>query len=148
MSKKIQAYFQTENDAWAANIQIQTYGAEYLEMSELPEPLGADTRLLIPFAAGMPSSGASGNMLGYSSGAPGTTETSGRAAATYVAVQETEAAVGADNRSLRADEAENEEYAGGRPHLRYVLAATVEDGVCPAIVEAIRHSGGYVEVFD
>ncbi|WP_438434513.1 hypothetical protein [Gorillibacterium sp. sgz500922] len=147
MSKKIQAYFPTENDALSANTRIQTYGAEYLEVSELPDPIGTGTRLLVPIAAGLPTSGTPGSATGYAGGTPGSTTNTGGAAATYVALNDNDGFGTSDN-LRRGDSVDSDYYDGDRSHLRYVMAATVKDQVYADVVEAIRRNGGYVEVFD
>ncbi|WP_058301347.1 hypothetical protein [Gorillibacterium timonense] len=152
MTKKIQAYFQTENDALSANTRIQTYGAEYLEVSELPDAIGRDSRLLIPITTGLTVGGTPGSTTGYGAGAAVTTDSAGRAAATYLDYGENDGSndvlSNGDPLNVGSDTVENDYYAGDRSLLRYVLAATVRDEVYADVVEAIRRSGGYVEVFD
>jgi len=145
MSKKIQAYFQTENDALSANTRIQTYGAEYLEVSELPDPIGADTRLLIPLA--LPT-GAIGSIGSYAGAAMAPTASSGQVTTAYAALGDDDGIVAARNDLRRGDFAGNDYFDGDRSLLRYVMAATVKDAVYQDVVEAIRRNGGYVEVFD
>lgn len=152
MSKKIQAYFQTENDALSANTRIQAYGAEYLEVSELPDAIGRDSRLLIPFAAGVPISGTPGSSGGFSTAASGMTNAAGNPAAAYMAIDDSDGSLSAiddDSRDGRSSGAvESDYYDGDRSLLRYVMAATVKDEVYADVVKAIRRNGGYVEVFD
>ncbi|MEO3945507.1 hypothetical protein [Gorillibacterium sp. CAU 1737] len=152
MTKKIQAYFQTESDALSANTKIQAYGAEYLEVSELPENLGGETRLLIPYAAGMQAGGTPGSVGGYAAGSAGPVDTTGRAAVTSLALDAYDegerTSIGQDREAGgRVEDAEDTYFDGDRSSLRYVMAATVKDKVYRDVVRIIRESGGYVEVF-
>lgn len=50
MTRKIQAYFRTENEAEGAKIALISYKVDGLEVWPLTDPIGEDRRILFPIA--------------------------------------------------------------------------------------------------
>ncbi|UUZ83013.1 hypothetical protein LJK88_03295 [Paenibacillus sp. P26] len=75
MSKQVQAYFHTENEAEDVRIKLQAYPVDHIEVGAAPEALDRGTPLLFPFAAAAGT--AAGPVGGYVAGATGTGATAG-----------------------------------------------------------------------
>jgi hypothetical protein len=118
MSKSIQAYFNTENEAEDAKILLQTLAADMLEVEETGEEELEGVRFIMPFAeaAGTMENGA----MRHSAGA---------------AILHTAPAAG----DLDAGESENLD------HLRYVLSGKVRDIDFDEAVAIIYRNHGHVQ---
>ncbi|WP_068774709.1 hypothetical protein [Paenibacillus sp. FJAT-26967] len=137
MSKHIQAYFRTENDAEDVRIRLQTYQAEQIEVGET-EGLDRQTGILAPFGY----AGTSGNIA-----VPGTPVGTSSGPAGFAAVNNGEAEHDPD----KIVRGQNDSLFGGDDdyeNLRYVLSAKVPENDYQEIVELIRNNNGYVEKMD
>ncbi|WP_010272821.1 hypothetical protein [Paenibacillus senegalensis] len=136
MSKIIQAYFKTEDDAESARIKLMTFETKNLEVGELDGTLDTRGILLFPYAAGTTS--------GYSSptgmGAGVAGERGIGAVAAYNMLE--------DERDPHEiyDEEEVEEMSV--EDFNYVLSAEVKEEEYKDIVRILRQSRGSVEVLD
>ncbi|NHN30862.1 hypothetical protein [Paenibacillus agricola] len=122
MSKHIQAYFHTENEAEHVRILLQTYNIEALEVGKLDDGYQGDRRVIVPvFGVGSDTTsgtGVTGNETGV---AP--------------------AAVmgGVDDDDLDMD---------GHRNLHYVLSVKVQEEDYEEIRNLIRRNSGHVERVD
>jgi hypothetical protein len=148
MTRRIQAYFKTEDEAEGAKTALIPYGIEGSEVSALTDPLdtGGNTRrnILIPLAPYNTSATAAGGV--YAAG--GTTgPLAGAAIVPGVAV---------DNDPGRTDNdrTPGEVHAGSDlkdsdlANLNYVMDLKVADTDYNAVVEVLRGKQAYVEIFD
>lgn len=141
MSKHIQAYFQTEDQAESARTTLLTYKTENLEVSKLAETIGRNNNLLLPLVAISPS----GNM--NNSGAVGVMG-GGVAGNNIVPIIENDGNSDSnvnkngtliDAADVTTDNVEN---------LNYVLVAKVKDEQYDEIVQKLREVHAYVEKMD
>lgn len=154
MSKHIQAYFRTEDDAESARFSLAAYPVEHLEVGRMAEDLGANHDLLIPVAP-------FGNTTGmYSGGAQSASGVPVVFTAQDSSVLENENVSEAE-RDIKQDRPEDDDIRLGEypvsesafegdnyGDLQYVLSAKVQDQDCDGVVQKLRKEGGYVEVLD
>ncbi|MCJ8011697.1 hypothetical protein MUG84_08015 [Paenibacillus sp. KQZ6P-2] len=159
MTKQIQAYFKTEDDAETAKTKLIGTDTDHLEVSRLGTALDGDRRILLPIApvniaGNMNTGGAVG-----AGGAPGIAY-----AALVIPVVDGENDIyrqsedtSPEERSLRRDLNEDEPLFGiadanagldDTRDLKYVLSCNVKDEIYSEVVNKLRESGGYVEIFD
>lgn len=145
MSKQIQAYFRTENEAEGARTTLQTYKTEHLEVGQLHEELGRGANIIVPLVpwnvSGVGGSVTGAGPVGSSPAAPG-------------AVVETRASTGVE-RSEDQSTTEQDDWVDGAEltdsdykDLRYVLSAKVDDTDYEEIVRILRTNNAYVERFE
>lgn len=150
MTKQIQAYFKTEDDAESAKTKLLGFETEHLEVSRLGEHLGRNNQILLPIApvnmaGNMNAGGATGSM-----GAPSAYPASGIPIVDDRDPSEESAEdrldrTKDDNTLLgTADISPDEDYH----NLEYVLAAKVQDNEYDEIVNKLRANGAHVEIFD
>lgn len=141
MSKHIQAYFQTEDQAESAKTTLLTYKTENLEVSKLGETIGRNNNLMLPLVAVNPS----GNV--NNSGAVGVMG-GGVAGNNIVPIIDNDIDSGSnvntngtfvDAADVTPDNYEN---------LNYVLVAKVKDEQYDEIVQKLRQVHAYVEKMD
>ncbi|MFB6364207.1 hypothetical protein ACFCP7_09105 [Paenibacillus elgii] len=136
MSKAIQAYFHTENDAEDVRIKLQTYRVEQVEIGELDEAADRDTPLLFPIA--IAGAGTIPVGVGYAGSEAGPIAATG-------------AAVAGDYLGFRTlDEAGHDQDGDGVDDrkLRYVLSTKVAEEQYDEIVDLIRYHRGHVAKLD
>ncbi|MBY9079615.1 hypothetical protein KIH86_08625 [Paenibacillus sp. HN-1] len=144
MTKRIQAYFRTEDDAEGAKTALIGYKADGLDVWALTDPLGNDRNLLVPL---LPVN----NLGGISTGtAPASY---GAAPAAYPAVVAAAGGEAVDGTSRN----NNSGIGDGRTQayddadlgdLRYVMEIKASDDDFDAVVHTLRSKNGYVEVFE
>ncbi|WP_281885033.1 hypothetical protein [Paenibacillus sp. YYML68] len=124
MSKHLQAYFHTENEAEDVRILLQTYAVEQIEVGQLQSTSGDDANFM-PYspslgsanvAVGVPALGAGNN----TNGAPG-----------FMPV------------FFNLDDEVGED-GGGFRGFSYVLSALVEDRDFEKVVDVVHSNGGRV----
>ncbi len=136
MSKPIQAYFHTENEAEDVRIKLQTYRVERVEIGELDEGPDRDTPLLFPIAVA--GAGIIPADVGYAGSEAGPIAATGAAAAgTYFGFRTLDEA-GHDKDGDGVDDRE----------LRYALSAKVAEEQYGEIVDLIRRHRGHVVKLD
>ncbi|GIP40086.1 hypothetical protein J31TS4_33660 [Paenibacillus sp. J31TS4] len=143
MTKKLQAYFCSEDEALAAQTKLQTFATPMLEVGELPGPIGSDLPILAPYA---PISEADGVFLaGTGDGSMG----GGRGLGAVAAFRELDRMDHRDTEERKGQVvAGTEEDRDWDPDdFRYVLSCEVADEDYDEIVEVLRQNRGYVEVF-
>lgn len=154
MSKHIQAYFRTEDDAEGARSRLVSFSVEHLEVGRIAEDLGASRNLLIPTVP----FGSTAGM--YSGGAQATTNVSAVFMTQNPSVTRVENASEAQ-RDIHQDRPEDLEVGLGEypvsdrdyegeeyRNLAYVLSGKVSDEDCDEVVKRLRSEGGYVEVLE
>lgn len=121
MSRMIQAYFHTENQAEDARVHLVKFNPERLEVGALPEGYGGSGRLLLPMVegGGIVSESSSNNRFGM------------------VDVLPNAAPVAADY--ANDDDAHR---------LRYVLSVKLDDGDYLEAVGLIRRNHGHLEALN
>lgn len=145
MTKHIQAYFRTEDEAEGARTSLQTFRTEHLEVGQLDSAVGRDKRIMVPLvpyntAGGVGTNGAMG--VGASPGVP--------ASENVIPVvsnvdRDTERGsrdnVNEDGDLLDAADV----FSGDYDDLRYVLSAKVRDEDYEEIIHKLRSNQAYVE---
>ncbi|TXK83718.1 hypothetical protein [Paenibacillus sp. N3.4] len=132
MSKMIQAYFHTENEAEDARISLLKYDPELLEVGSLEAGYSGEGRLLIPLIAGAGSVGGSGINNGV--GIVGS----------YGAV----ASLLGDDVSIHDPAYTDEFKEEDLKDLHYVLSAKVKEADYSEAVSLLRHNHGHLEKLD
>ncbi|GAB6990905.1 hypothetical protein [Paenibacillus pini] len=145
MTKQIQAYFNTEDEAESAKTKLLSFKTENLEVGSLGAPLGRTNRVLLPIApvnmaGNMNMGGAVGSMgvPGAAYGEPG-----------VPIVEDLDHKP--DDRDLEPRNDSVIDASDSDPdlsHLNYVLSAKVEEDEYDDIVQKLRSNGAHVEVFD
>ncbi|MEK4352767.1 hypothetical protein MKX41_18115 [Paenibacillus sp. FSL R5-0475] len=149
MTRKIQAYFRTENEAEGAKIALISYKVDGLEVWPLTDPIGEDRRILFPIAPFSNTTLAAGTVgtLGT-----GSTPAAGAMLAPGVAASETrdesETHYSVDEDQVSADVADGELEDGDLSKLRYVMDLSVAEENYNEVVETLRGKGAFVEQFD
>lgn len=136
MSKVIQAYFRTEDDAESARTKLLTFETQGLEVGEMLDAMDGNRRFLFPFAA--VASPGYGSTTGMGSGVTGERGLGAVAAFTNLDDERNEHEI--------YDEEEVEELPV--EDFRYVLSAEVKEEEYRDIIRIIRQNRGAVEVFD
>lgn len=140
MSKMIQAYFRTEDDAEGARTSLLAYKTEQLEVGALQEGLSSRAHLLVPIVPWTTNGdGGSAGTNGFFGGGPVVGVRPPRDTLPNDAAADHEP-VTAD----AADELTDSDYDG----LRYVLSAQVQDEDYEEIVQKLRENHAYVERMD
>ncbi|WIV18437.1 hypothetical protein QPK24_18905 [Paenibacillus polygoni] len=149
MSKRIQAYFRTEDEAEGARTSLQVYATEQLEVGALESAIGRERHILLPF---VPNSAGSGAASG--TGGVGVTGTGGSAQGLpivpVITDEDPKEVVSADVNGNREGGILNAEDVSSADlgDLRYVLSCKVNDEEYNDVVNKIRQNGGYVESFE
>ncbi|MDF2963273.1 MAG: hypothetical protein K0S39_5008 [Paenibacillus sp.] len=120
MTKSIQAYFRTENEAEDVRILLQKYDTDMLEVGPIEDGTNLERGVYVPLAAGISTNG---------------TGNSGTGAAGAVSDANTGLAPLAGFASLDNDEDHD---------LHYVLSVQVNDADYNEIVHLIRSNQGHV----
>ncbi|MWV45488.1 hypothetical protein GRF59_17835 [Paenibacillus sp. HJL G12] len=159
MTKQIQAYFKTEDDAESAKTQLIGTQTEHLEVSRLGTTLDGNRHILLPIATvNMVGNMNTGGAIG-AAGVPGM----GYAAPVvpvendendiYQQSEDTPPEERVTRRGVNGDEtllgvtdanADPKDYQD----LEYVLSCKVQDGDYSNVLNKLRNNGGYVEIFD
>lgn len=157
MSKKIQAYFKTENEAQDVQIRLHTYNVKKLEMGEISDNVGDGIPLIIPYVAGTSTTTPAGTGA-FASGDSVSAADSG-VIGPFIALDqirhEGNPEIARDRERQRFNEKENDDrgrlddfYIGDRRELRYIVSGEVKDSEYEDVVSIIRHNGGHIEVMD
>lgn len=136
MSKIIQAYFRTEDEAESARIKLMTFETNNMEVGRLDDTLDTRRILLFPYAAATTSGYSSGTGMG--AGIAG--ERGIGSVAAYNILE------GEQDPNEIYDEDEVEEMSV--EEFNYVLTAHVKEEEYKDIVRIIRQNRGSVEVLD
>ncbi|KQX46572.1 MULTISPECIES: hypothetical protein [unclassified Paenibacillus] len=123
MSRMIQAYFHTENQAEHARILLLKYSPDMLEVGRLPDGYNGTGRVLLPFVDGVGTGG----------------ETNLNSGVGIVGVMPT---VETHSSDAYWDKNEDEDA------LHYVLSAKVSDVDYPAAVDLLRRNHAHMEKID
>ncbi|NMO96763.1 hypothetical protein [Paenibacillus lemnae] len=148
MSKHLQAYFRSEDEAESAKTTLLTYKTDQLEVSELQETVGRGANILVPL---IPWSGAGSGGVTSGSGTVGNPSGAGA----VVGVQ----GVPADNHRsedepVTEDDHDRDEWKDADlddadfDDLKYVLTAKVNDADYESIVRKLRSNHAFIERFD
>ncbi|MDT3426646.1 hypothetical protein J2Z22_002172 [Paenibacillus forsythiae] len=142
MTRRIQAYFRTEDEAEGVKTALLSFDADGLDVWALTDPLGQDRRLLFPL---MPTNNLAGTGSTFASfgTAPAPVPVASGDVNEGRAPLSGEAFLGSDD--LRADRM----YADGDlDSLRYVMEIKVTDEDFNAVVHTLRSRNAFVEIFD
>ncbi|WP_151735975.1 hypothetical protein [Paenibacillus tengchongensis] len=146
MSKRIQAYFRSEDEAEGAKTSLIPYGVGDMEVSALTDPLRIDGKhrrnILLPLVPYNNSA-----MAGGAFGAVGSADiATGPVVVPSVALNDDEL----DRGDLGRDSEHSEVYAndGDLDDINYVMDLKVADESYHEVVETLRGKHAYVEVFD
>lgn len=121
MSRMIQAYFHTENQAQDAKVLLLKYSPEILEVGRLPDGFLGTGRILLPFVDGVGTGGETNLSNGVG----------------FVGVMPT-----VETHSSEAYRDEDEDA------LHYVLSAKVSDADYPAVLDLLRRNHAHMEKID
>lgn len=152
MSKHIQAYFRTEDEAESARTRLVGYRMDNLEIGRLEENIGRDRDILIPI---VPIGNSTGMYAGGAMTAGGATGPYTTQGAVPLNNPDTEDSVA--ERDIREDKPVNNDQDFGTydsiadadyDDLNYVLSARVDDQSYEEIVQKLRSEGAYVEHLD
>jgi hypothetical protein len=125
VSRHIQAYFETENEAEHIRTLLQTYDTESVEVSRLDDGYLGGRNIIVPIAAVGTDSANTGSGLGVNG--------AGAGIAPFTAVG-----------ALDEDELD----ADAHHNLHYVLTAKVLEEEYEEVRNLIRHNRGHVERVD
>lgn len=133
MSKQLQAYFRTEDEAEGARTTLLTYKTEHLEVSPLMDSLNRGTNILVPIIPWNGTAAGAGN-AGASPGSAGGT---GLPAAVVGAPDRNDDWV--DNPDINDADFDD---------LKYTLTAKVRDEDYEEIIRKLRANNAFVERFE
>lgn len=148
MSKRIQAYFRTENEAEGARTSLQVYATEQLEVGALESGVGREKHILLPF---VPNNGGSGTASGTGGvGVAGAGSAQGVPIVPVITNDDRGEVASADINGNREGGILNAEDVSSADldDLRYVLSCKVKDEEYNDVVNKIRQNGGFVETFE
>ena len=147
-TRRIQAYFRTEDEAEGAKTSLISYNVEGLEVSQLTDPLDSgargDRNILVPLVAYTNTS-----MSGGLAGVGGTTGTVAGNAAILPAITALDPTD--DNRKdLKGGEVRNdtEVVDADLDNLHYVMELKVPRENYLEVIETLRNKHAFVEVFE
>ncbi|GAB6929399.1 hypothetical protein JCM10914A_33820 [Paenibacillus sp. JCM 10914] len=154
MSKQIQAYFRTEDDAEGARTTLLTYNTEHLEVGRLENRIRSGGNILVPIVP-WTNSGTAGSTAGATTiGAPGGVV---GAPGLIVGATNRERDI-AEDRAVDGDDAQDAETTTGWREadvtdsdygdLSYALSVKVRDEDYENIVHELRANNAYVERFE
>lgn len=141
MSKLIQAYFRTEDDAEGARTSLLAYNTEQLEVGALQEGISSRTNLLVPLVPWTTNTGGGGSSA--------TTGVFGGGPVMGVApLRDTSPTGAATDQEPATADAVDDLMGNDNDELRYVLSAKVQDEDYEEIVQKLRENHAYVERLD
>lgn len=145
MTKMIQAYFRTENEAEGARTSLQVYNTNQLEVGELEGNVGRERHLLFPLVPNNVGTNSSGG-----TGVAGTGGTQGIPVVPIITDEQNEKADSAEVNGNREGGLLNAENVSSSDlnNLRYVLSCEVKEEEYQDVVNKIRQNNGFVEVFE
>ncbi|WP_211747558.1 hypothetical protein [Paenibacillus sp. Marseille-Q4541] len=147
MTKMIQAYFRTEDEAEGARTSLQVYATEQLEVGALESNIGRENRILIPF---VPNNTVGGTGTSGGAGVAGMGTVQGTPVVPIITDNERDEVAAADINGNREGGILNAEgiSSDDLDDLHYVLSCKVKEDEYNDVVNKIRQNGGFVEVFD
>lgn len=148
MTKHIQAYFQTEDQAEGARTTLQTFNVKQLEVGRLPHQISQSGKVLVPL---VPIATNTGGAVG-TAGAPSGAGPGGIVAPTAIIENREDRLEGED--SPRSDSDNDPAYSASNAtdkdydDLKYVLSVSVMEADVENVVQALRTNNAFVEVLD
>ncbi len=149
MTRKIQAYFRTENEAEGAKTSLIAYKVDGLEVWPLTDPLDRDRNILFPIAPFSNTSvaaGTVGSLGAESTPAAGAMLVPGLAASQTRDDEDDHYRV--DEDKISANVADGDLEDGDLDDLHYVMELNVAEDNYNEVVEILRGKRAYVEVFE
>ncbi len=147
MTKHIQAYFQTEDQAEGARTSLQTFNVKQLEVGRLPHQISQSGKVLVPL---VPIATNTGGAVG-TAGAPSGAGPGGIVAPTAIIENREDRLEGEDSphsddndAAYSASNATDKDY----DDLKYVLSASVMEADVEQVVQALRTNNAFVEILD
>ncbi|SEK70350.1 hypothetical protein [Paenibacillus sp. OK003] len=145
MTKHIQAYFRTEDEAEGARTSLQTFRTEHLEVGQLDSAVGRDKRIMVPLVPYNTAGGVGTNRAMGVGAAPGVPASENVIPVVSNVDRDTERGsrqnVNEDGDLLDAADVSSGDY----DDLRYVLSAKVRDEDYEEIIHKLRSNQAYVE---
>ena len=142
MSKQIQAYFQTEDQAEGARTSLLGYKTENLEVSKLENAIGRSTNLLTPLVAINPSD----NMTSVGAlGMSGAGGVAGNNIVPIVMENDRQSDMSTESDAKPKEGLTNLTDVDNYEGLNYVLVAKVEDEHYEEIVQSLRRNNAHIE---
>ncbi|MFD1989190.1 hypothetical protein ACFSGI_04420 [Paenibacillus nicotianae] len=148
MTKHIQAYFQTEDQAEGARTTLQTFNVKQLEVGRLPHQISQSGKVLVPL---VPIATNTGGAVG-TAGAPSGAGPGGIVAPTAIIENREDRLEGED--SPHSDNDNDSAYSASNAtekdydDLKYVLSASVMEADVEHVVQALRTNNAFVEILD
>lgn len=148
MTKHIQAYFQTEDQAEGARTTLQTFNVKQLEVGRLPHQISQSGKVLVPL---VPIATNTGGAVG-TAGAPSGAGPGGIVAPTAIIENREDRLEGED--SPHSDSDNDAAYSASNAtekdydDLKYVLSASVMEADVEHVVQALRTNNAFVEILD
>lgn len=149
MTRKVQAYFRTENEAEGAKTALIAYKVEGLEVWPLTDPIGNDRNILfpiVPFGNTSVAAGTVGTLGTASTPAASTIMVSGLAVPESRNDEDDYYEV--DEEQISANVADGELEDGDLNDLHYVMELKVAEENYNEVVEILRGKKAFIEVFD
>ena len=148
MTKHIQAYFQTEDQAEGARTTLQTFNVKQLEVGRLPHQISQSGKVLVPL---VPIATNTGGAVG-TAGAPSGAGPGGIVAPTAIIenredredIDREDSPRSDDDAAYSASNATDKDY----DDLKYVLSASVMEADVEQVVQALRTNNAFVEILD
>ncbi|WP_410514369.1 hypothetical protein PaeBR_08250 [Paenibacillus sp. BR2-3] len=143
MTKRIQAYFKTEDEAEGAKTSLISYNVEGLEVWPLTDPLERrDRNILMPLVP-LNNGGMAGGAFGtLGTGSPG-------AVAIVPGITDSESLNETDSRSNTNEARDNILFHDSDlDDVHYVMDLKVGEQHYSEVIDVLRGKNGYVEVFD
>lgn len=149
MTRKIQAYFRTENEAEGAKTALFTYNVGGLEVWPLTDKLGRDRNILVPvvpFSNTSLTAGTTGSLGSEGTPATGAVLVPGLATSDTRANEDDHYRV--DEDQISGNVADEDLDDGDLDDLQYVMELSVPEESYNEVVEVLRGKNAYVEVFE
>lgn len=140
MSKQLQAYFRTEDEAEGARTTLLTYKTEQLEVSPLMDPMNRGANILVPIIPWNGTAAGAGN-AGASAGSAGGT---GIPAAVVGARADEDGAPDRNDDWVDNPDIKDTDF----DDLKYTLTAKVRDEDYEEIIRKLRANNAFVERFE
>ncbi|WP_025692652.1 hypothetical protein [Paenibacillus zanthoxyli] len=142
MTRRIQAYFRTEDEAEGAKTALLSFDADGLDVWALTDPLGQDRRLLVPLMPANNLAGSGSTFAAFGAAPAAVPVAAGDA-------NEDSAPVNGNDHLGRDDLRADRMYADGDlDSLHFVMEIKVSDEDFNGVVHTLRSKNAFVEIFD
>lgn len=146
MTRKIQAYFRTENEAEGAKTSLISYKVEGLEVWPLADTIDTNRNILFPMTPFSNTSVAAGTV--GTLGSESTPASSGALLVPGLTRADEDNHYRVDEDQISANVADGDLEDGDLDDLHYVMELNVDEENYNEVVEILRGKRAYVEVFE